>query len=188
MKQTMMQLTVKDGPLRRALKNIAAAGTDMTPLMRAIAGTLATETAVNFEEEGRPPWVPSLAAQKRDGMTLSDTGHLQRSITTAYDARSAVIGTNVAYARLHQLGGTVKRRARDTLLYRRTDEHHDTVLNGFVKKRQANYVQKTRIGDHTATYPARPFLPVNTDGSLQDGVEQKLLDTALRYLQTASRR
>ncbi|EDV5462259.1 phage virion morphogenesis protein, partial [Salmonella enterica subsp. enterica] len=26
MKQTMMQLTVKDGPLRRALKNIAAAG------------------------------------------------------------------------------------------------------------------------------------------------------------------
>ncbi|ELC4947534.1 phage virion morphogenesis protein, partial [Salmonella enterica] len=31
-------------------------------------------------------------------------------------------------------------------------------------------------------------LPVNTDDSLQDGVEQKLLDTALRYLQTASRR
>ncbi|ELZ8723997.1 hypothetical protein U0552_001144 [Salmonella enterica] len=39
----MMQLTVKDGPLRRALKNIAAAGADMTPLMRAIAGTLATD-------------------------------------------------------------------------------------------------------------------------------------------------
>ncbi|ECL8857196.1 phage virion morphogenesis protein [Salmonella enterica] len=187
MKQTMMQLTVQDGPLRRALKNIAAAGTDMTPLMRALAGTLATETAVNFEEEGRPPWVPSLAAQKHDGTTLSDTGHLQRSVTTAYDARSAVIGTNVVYARLHQLGGTVKRRARDVILYRRVDEH-GKLTAGFVEKRQASYVQKTRIGDHTATYPARPFLPVNADGSLQDGVEQKLLDTALRYLQTASRR
>ncbi|EAO3630717.1 phage virion morphogenesis protein [Salmonella enterica] len=183
MKQTMMQLTVKDGPLRRALKNIAAAGTDMTPLMRAIAGTLATETAVNFEEEGRPPWVPSLAAQKRDGMTLSDTGHLQRSITTAYDARSAVIGTNVAYARLHQLGGTVERKGREVYFKQGKD---GTIGRRFVKKKRSNFAQAVR--DHTATYPARPFLPVNADGSLQDGVEQKLLDTALRYLQTASRR
>lgn len=183
MKQTMMQLTVKDGPLRRALKNIAAAGTDMTPLMRAIAGTLATETAVNFEEEGRPPWVPSLAAQKRDGMTLSDTGHLQRSITTAYDARSAVIGTNVAYARLHQLGGKVERKGREVYFRQGKD---GTIGRRFVKKKHSNFAQATR--DHTATYPARPFLPVNADGSLQDGVEQKLLDTALRYLQTASRR
>ncbi|EHN2923924.1 phage virion morphogenesis protein [Salmonella enterica] len=179
----MMQLTVKDGPLRRALKNIAAAGTDMTPLMRAIAGTLATETAVNFEEEGRPPWVPSLAAQKRDGMTLSDTGHLQRSITTAYDARSAVIGTNVAYARLHQLGGKVERKGREVYFRQGKD---GTIGRRFVKKKHSNFAQATR--DHTATYPARPFLPVNADGSLQDGVEQKLLDTALRYLQTASRR
>ncbi|EJE5641010.1 phage virion morphogenesis protein [Salmonella enterica] len=179
----MMQLTVKDGPLRRALKNIAAAGADMTPLMRAIAGTLATETAVNFEEEGRPPWVPSLAAQKRDGMTLSDTGHLQRSITTAYDARSAVIGTDVAYARLHQLGGTVERKGREVYFRQGKD---GTIGRRFVKKKRSNFAQATR--DHTATYPARPFLPVNADGSLQDGVEQKLLDTALRYLQTASRR
>ncbi|EJO9071443.1 phage virion morphogenesis protein [Salmonella enterica] len=179
----MMQLTVKDGPLRRALKNIAAGGTDMTPLMRAIAGTLATETAVNFEEEGRPPWVPSLAAQKRDGMTLSDTGHLQRSITTAYDARSAVIGTDVAYARLHQLGGTVERKGREVYFRQGKD---GTIGRRFVKKKRSNFAQAAR--DHTATYPARPFLPVNADGSLQDGVEQKLLDTALRYLQTASRR
>lgn len=183
MKPTMMQLTVKDGPLRRALKKIAAAGTDMTPLMRAIAGTLATETAVNFEEEGRPPWVPSLAAQKRDGMTLSDTGHLQRSITTAYDARSAVIGTDVEYARLHQLGGTVERKGREVYFRQGKD---GTIGRRFVKKKRSNIAQAAR--DHTATYPARPFLPVNTDGSLQDGVEQKLLDTALRYLQTASRR
>lgn len=183
MKQTMMQLTVKDGPLRRALKNIAAAGADMTPLMRALAGTLATETAVNFEEEGRPPWVPSLAAQKRDGMTLSDTGHLQRSITTAYDARSAVIGTDVEYARLHQLGGTVARKGREVYFRQGKD---GTIGRRFVKKKRSNFAQAAR--DHTATYPARPFLPVNADGALQDGVEQKLLDTALRYLQTASRR
>ncbi|EHN6227660.1 phage virion morphogenesis protein [Salmonella enterica] len=147
----MMQLTVRDGPLRLALKGLAAAGTDMTPLMRAIAGTLSTETAVNFEEEGRPPWVPSLAAQKRDGMTLSDTGHLRRSVTTDYDAHSAVIGTNVEYARIHQLGGTVERKSREVY------------------------------------YPARPYLPVNADGTLQDGVEQKLLNSALKYLQNAAR-
>ncbi|EDD7860221.1 phage virion morphogenesis protein, partial [Salmonella enterica] len=37
-------------------------------------------------------------------------------------------------------------------------------------------------------YPARPYLPVNADGTLQDGVEQKLLDSALKYLQNAAHR
>ncbi|EGL6630108.1 phage virion morphogenesis protein [Salmonella enterica] len=183
MKQNMMQLTVRDGPLRLALKGLAAAGTDMTPLMRAIAGTLATETAVNFEEEGRPPWVPSLAAQKRDGMTLSDTGHLRRSITTDHDAHSAVIGTNVEYARLHQLGGTVERKNREVYFKQGGD---GTVGRRFVKKAHSNFAQAAR--DHTAEYPARPYLPVNADGTLQDGVEQKLLDSALKYLQNAARR
>lgn len=182
MKQNMMQLTVKDGPLRLALKNIAAAGTDMAPLMRALAGTLATETALNFEEEGRPPWVPSLAAQKRNGMTLSATGHLRRSITTDYDAHSAVIGTNVEYARLHQLGGTVERRNREVYFRQGKD---GTVGRRFVKKKHSNFAQATR--DHTADYPARPYLPVNRDGTLQDGVGQKLLDSALKYLQNAAR-
>ncbi|HAT1684407.1 TPA: phage virion morphogenesis protein [Klebsiella oxytoca] len=182
MKQNMMQLSVKDGPLRQALKHLAAAGTDMTPLMRAIAGTLATETALNFEEEGRPPWVPSLAAQARDGMTLSDTGHLRRSVTTDYDTHSAVIGTNVEYARLHQLGGTVERKNREVYFKQGQD---GTVGRRFVRKAHSNFAQAAR--DHTADYPARPYLPVNTDGTLQAGVEQKLLDSALTYLQNAAR-
>ncbi|EKZ9425971.1 phage virion morphogenesis protein [Salmonella enterica] len=182
MNKNGVSITLKDEVLRTALKHIAAAGTDMTPLMRAIAGTLATETALNFEDEGRPPWVPSLAAQARDGQTLSDSGHLKRGITTAYDAHSAAVGTNVEYGRIHQLGGTVERKGREVYFKLSKDGRPG---RRFVKKSVSDFAQAAR--DHTATYPARPFLPVKADGSLQDGVEQKLLDTALRYLESASR-
>jgi phage virion morphogenesis protein len=39
------------------------------------------------------------------GKTLVDTGRLKNSITTAVDVDEIQVGTNVVYARIHQLGG-----------------------------------------------------------------------------------
>lgn len=178
----MMKVTVDNQALSQALKQLELAGADMRPLMRNIVGTLATETALNFEEEGRPAWVPSLAAEKRSGMTLSDTGHLRRSVTTQYDHHSAQIGTNVEYARIHQLGGTIERKGRS--VYFKQDKN-GSIGRKFVKKEKSNFAQLAR--DHNATYPARPFLPVSSTGQLQSGVEQKLLRNVLTYLENAAK-
>ncbi|MCX9038490.1 phage virion morphogenesis protein [Citrobacter portucalensis] len=177
----MMKVTVDSRALSQALKQLERAGTDMRPLMRNIAGTLATETALNFEEEGRPAWVPSLAAEERNGMTLSDTGHLRRSITTQYDHHSAQIGTNVEYARIHQLGGTIKRKERS--VYKKVAERDSR--GRFL--RWGNSEVTGHVREHSATYPARPFLPVTSTGQLQSGVEQKLLRNALTYLENAAK-
>lgn len=50
-------------PLRQSLSALELAAADLTPAMRKIAGTLLTETLLNFEDEGRPARTPSLAAQ-----------------------------------------------------------------------------------------------------------------------------
>lgn len=66
---------------------------------------------LNFAMQGRPTrWNPSLAAQKRQGMTLVDTGRLRRSLTsivtgdTRWDLKkdSLSISTNVPYAKYLQ--------------------------------------------------------------------------------------
>lgn len=185
-KKDLMTIDLNLTDVTRMINGMAEAGRDTSPLMRKIAGLLAATTALNFRDQGNPPWEPSAAAQARTGMTLSLSGHLRRSITEKYDAGHAMVGTNVEYAAIHQLGGEVKHKPRDTLLYRRTDEHHNTVLNGFVKKRHANYVQKARIGAWTQVFVARPFLPVDADGKPQKGLEQKILTLATDFLREAA--
>ena len=91
----LVSITINDKSLRRSLRALDLAATDLEPAMRKIAGTLLAETQFNFLDEGRPGWMPSLAAEERDGQTLQDTGRLMGSVSTDHDDRQAVVGTNV---------------------------------------------------------------------------------------------
>jgi|LSQX01.1.fsa_nt_gb phage virion morphogenesis protein len=104
-----------------------------TPLMQEVSHVMDTAVSENFERGGRPKWLG-----KRDGTPskLQDTGRLKNSITRLYDDTSAVVGTNVIYAGIHQFGGTIKPKRAKALRF-----------NGrFVKK---------------VEMPARPFLQLD---------------------------
>ena len=105
----LVNITINDESLRRSLRALDLAATDLEPAMRKIAGTLLAETQFNFLDEGRPGWTPSLAAQERDGQTLQDTGRLMGSVSTDHDDRQAAVGTNVVYGAIHQCGGKTGR-------------------------------------------------------------------------------
>lgn len=184
-KQDLMTIDLNLTEVNRMLGGLAEAGKDTSPLMRKIAGTMAAMTALNFQDEGNPPWEPSLAAKERSGMTLSASGHLRQSITEKYDMSHAMVGTNVEYAYPHQVGASIKHKARDTILYRRVDKHGNLTA-GFVKKRHSNYVQKARVGAWTQVFVARPFLPVDANGKPQKGLEEKVLALATDFLREAA--
>ncbi|EBA4495577.1 phage virion morphogenesis protein [Salmonella enterica] len=108
----MIDVKLDDAALQHMLKSLEIGCKDLTPAMRKIAGTLRAETDFNFEDEGRPAWMPSLAAQKRGGKTLQKTGNgsgLRGSISTEYDAGHARIGAAKPYAAIHQFGGRAGR-------------------------------------------------------------------------------
>ncbi|WP_032116666.1 phage virion morphogenesis protein [Candidatus Arsenophonus nilaparvatae] len=115
MKPTLLSVEITDNDLKQALKQLENAAYDLTPLMRRWSETLKTATDLNFEEQGRPRWQPSVAALARQGMTLSRDGYLRRSVTPEYDAHQARVGTHRVYARLHQLGGKAGRGGSVTL-------------------------------------------------------------------------
>ena len=107
-----IRLDSKD--VEKALLKVAQKCENMRPLMKNIAGIMADATEQNFENEGRPDKWQELAkrtikqrtkTKHYPGKILQVEGRLALSVTTQYDNDSAVIGSNLAYARIHQLGG-----------------------------------------------------------------------------------
>ena len=78
-------------------------------LMRRLAGTMRYAVAQNFKQGGRPEW---LALKYRSGIPLNDTGALRQSIDELSDNDTALGGTNMVYAAIHQFGGWAGRNRK----------------------------------------------------------------------------
>lgn len=108
----MIEFTFSD-TLTPRLKAAQRASVDFTPAMAAIADLMRSDAVLAFETETGPDgkrWKASQRAISDGGLTLTDSGNLRQSIVAASDARSAIIGTNLIYAAIHQFGGPVRGR------------------------------------------------------------------------------
>ena len=106
----MLDFTFTD-TLSARLDAGAKAAVDFTPAMGAIADYMRSTTLERFETETGPDgkrWKPSQRAINDGGLTLTDSGALRLSIGAESDATSAVAGTNLIYAAIHQFGGTIR--------------------------------------------------------------------------------
>ena len=128
------------------LQELASRGENLRPLMKNIAGIMATATEDNFKDEGRPDkWVDLSETTKKQrqkigkypGQILQISGQLASSVSTAYDNNSAVIGSNLAYAVIHQLGGQAGKNKKTTIPARPylklTDNDFEEILDEIEK-------------------------------------------------------
>ena len=112
-----IEIKLDNKAVEEALLEVAKKASDLRPLMKNIAGIMADSTEENFKEEGRPKWQDlsekTKTARKKTGhypgQILQVSGQLASSISTQYDDESAVIGSNLDYAAIHQLGGQAGR-------------------------------------------------------------------------------
>ena len=96
------------GGFDKALGKAAQKLANTQPLMETIGEVLVSGTLQRFQDEEDPDgkkWKPSVRAMETGDKTLSDTGRLQRSIDYAATSDKVMVGTNVVYGRIHQLGG-----------------------------------------------------------------------------------
>lgn len=75
-------------------------------LMERLAGTMHYAVHMNFRAGGRPKW---LGLKYRNGRPLIDTEGLRESITKMADNDTALVGTNMVYAAIHNFGGMAGR-------------------------------------------------------------------------------
>ena len=113
-----IEIRIDNQEVNQRLLELAHRGENLRPLMKNIAGIFAYSTEENFANEGRPKWVDLAESTKKKrqktghypGQILQVTGQLASSISTRYDEDSAVIGSNLDYAAIHQLGGQAGRK------------------------------------------------------------------------------
>ena len=109
-----IEIRLDNKAVQDALLKVAVKAETLRPLMKNIAGIMADATEENFSQQGRPDKWQELAEstiKKRKkaghwpGQILQVEGRLATSITSQYDNESAIIGSNLDYAAIHQLGG-----------------------------------------------------------------------------------
>ncbi len=155
-------VTIDDAAAQGALSAIAIRARHPRPAMDAIGGAMVASTLMRFETETAPsgaPWKPSRRALKTGGKTLTRRGHLRSSLTHAASDDAVDWGSNMAYAAIHQRGGTVERYARSQEIFQRYN-----ALTGafrFATRSRANFSRWVTIGAGAVTIPARPYLGVD---------------------------
>ena len=108
------KISVDDSRIRAALMGLIALGQDLSPVMRDLAVYGENSTKRRFEFGIGPdgtPWKKSLRAQLTGGKTLVEHRVLVGSIQPESGRDWAAWGSNVKYARIHQLGGEAGRRS-----------------------------------------------------------------------------
>ena len=113
-----IEIKIDNQEVTERLLELARRGKNLRSLMKNIAGIFASSTEDNFKEEGRPDKWTDLAEitkkkrtekHKWPGQILQVEGKLAAYVNTQYDDNSAVIGSNLDYAAIHQLGGQAGR-------------------------------------------------------------------------------
>lgn len=146
----MIKVELNDNVIRQALAQAQERVTNLRPLMAGISNLMLEATEDNFSKERNPEtgqrW-PELAASTqqqrastgRGGKMLQVTGLLASSIQPNFGDDWAEVGTNKAYAPVHQFGSksyTIRPRNKRALAF-----------GGIVRKKV----------NHPGV-PARPFL------------------------------
>ena len=128
-----------------SFNDLAAAGADLSPVMRQVAGILADAAEQAFASESDPatdqPWQPltGVHQERREargytGGLLQMTGQLAASIQSDYGRDYAQVGSNLVYAAIHQHGGTADMRPANAAIPARpflgaSDEDRDEILD-----------------------------------------------------------
>ena len=111
-------IAVEAAAARARLARVAEVLESPRDAMDEIGRRLVSAALRRFESERGPdgrPWLRSARALAEGGRTLTDSGRLRASIThaVAADGRALVVGSDVAYAAIHQFGsraGGARRR------------------------------------------------------------------------------
>lgn len=134
------------GGLDAALGQAAQKLGNTQALMESIGDALVSGTLKRFDAEEDPQgrkWEPSGRASEEGGQTLTSKGRLRDSIDRVATPDKVMVGSNLAYARIHQEGGIITPKNAKKLVF--------TGRGG------------KKVAVDKVTIPARPYLGVSEE-------------------------
>lgn len=110
-----------DDNISGLLSQLQQTGEDSQTLSEAVGDAWWEATLNRFDAGTAPdgkPWPVSSRARIQGGQTLVDKGLLRDSLTMQASPDEVRLGSNIIYARIHQLGGTIKPVRASSLRFR----------------------------------------------------------------------
>jgi phage gpG-like protein len=173
------EVKVTDQAVQTALQALAERVRNPKPVLRAIGEDLVSRTKARFNTSTGPDGVGWKPKKKADGRKtlVGETGDLRRQIVSMVAGPTLTILANApgGYSAIHQFGGPIKRKAGQTTVRHRTNANGEllrsAIMNGkgliFAKASHKRAVARTfDVAAYLINMPARPYLPVRSDGSL----------------------
>ena len=163
----MIELTLDDSDAKRGLAQLLRNATNNRPMMKGLAITLESMTQDNFQNEswGGDKWGDLRYGRK--GKKLHRSGELEDSIASESGQNFARIGSNMVYAAIHHMGGK-------TSAHKITPKNKQGLAFGGIVRKVVNHPG--------SQIDARPYLPINGQGKLQEDGEERLLDVVIAAL------
>jgi len=150
----MIQLKINQRNIEevsKELREIVRRVSDLKPVLAEFGIHMVRSVEQTFQASGRPaPWPPSIRALRQGGKTLIKTARLKNSIVASVTGpRTLRLGTNVAYAAVHQLGFAGNMTV---------PQHIRRVTRAFGRRLKTPTYATVRQHQRLVRIPARPFL------------------------------
>lgn len=172
-----------DGAAQARLAELYARIEDRQGFLQLVGEHLLNSVRDRFATESGPdgvPWARLKPATIRERerkrftpiqiLTRHIRSGLRASVNLVVRQDQVTIGTPKAYAAIHQFGGTIRKPAREGVVYRHVSWKPQKLKPGFAGKDKgsrgrpkANLAQKVAIKAHEISMPARPFLGFSSD-------------------------
>jgi phage virion morphogenesis protein len=200
-------VAIDDKALMRKFATLKKRAGGLSPVLKNIGEYKVEATQRLFDQQQSPEGVRWAALsdrykkKKKGPKILTEKRYLRDSVIYRVRNGNLQIGTNLAYAAIHQFGGTIKKKERESVIHFRRGtvdqfanaddaNRHVRMTNGrtlhFRTKAgagfhransRAHFAMKVTIGAHEIEMPARPYLGWNqTDWSEIRAIVQDHLD------------
>lgn len=158
-----LTITIQDADVLSGLRKMKAVADDLGPVLADIGAELESSTVKRFVTNLAPdgvPWPPSARAKATGRPTLVQFGDLRDSIHYVVEGDAVEVGSNLIYAGIHQVGGTISAKGKALAF---------TLHNGAFVMVQS------------VTIPARPYLglSLNDNAAVLDIVGEHLARAAV---------
>lgn len=130
-----------------------------------LGNILLSEMQENFRAGGRPgPWKTSIRVEKFGGQTLRLSGRLMRSLSVVLTADNEIaVGSNLIYARIHALGGIIRAKNKEYLMFRVPYGLRTTSRSGKPLKKAQQQFSFVRVKQ--VTIPQRDYRYISPQGA-----------------------
>ena len=199
----MIRIELKTEGLRQTLARFEGRLSNFAKPLEEVGIYMVSSTVRKIKSNIPPPNSPLTQRVKGGNLTLRDTGRLMSSIAYRKGPNYVAIGTNVKYARIQQLGGTITPKRAKKLaipasaetrrLMRRHGASVRAALEGLrssgwriwfrersiMGQKGGSKPQVLFVRKESVRIPARPFLKVD------DGDRQVIVNIFRRYLEVS---